>query len=148
MTHDTPPKQVWTKIRQTQERKIMTVIPALITNGNTTNDNQEIAETLAKRFYHKMTNKSHISETNSLDANKTLITDQRDVSAMNLPFTLSELSDYMFTSESSAPDQIIYPLFLSKTYQTRVLLNYWRFSTKFGSRKSFEEYEENLTSFS
>lgn len=77
-----------------REFKYCWIQDSQITNGNTTNDNQETAETLAKRFHHRMTNKSHISETNSLDDNKTLITDQRDVNAMNLPFTLSELSDH------------------------------------------------------
>ncbi|KAJ8962363.1 hypothetical protein NQ318_018347 [Aromia moschata] len=103
ITSETPPRQVWTKIKQMQGQNTIRKIPALIDNNKTVTSSQEIVRILADHFQAKSKNEN-IPQ--SLHTRRPIALPNSD--SLNLPFTHQELIYALSSCKNSAagPDDI------------------------------------------
>lgn len=102
ITPNTPPTQVWTKIRQIKGRNTTQKIPAIVDENNRVITNsREITNILGEHYYRKSLNHtphSTLEPATTTDLN----------SPMNQPFTIQEMNSALSSMKNSAagPDNI------------------------------------------
>ncbi|KAG5887974.1 hypothetical protein JTB14_035047 [Gonioctena quinquepunctata] len=132
ITSDTPPTQIWAKIKQMSGNKTHSKIPALTYRNDLITDDQQRANLLGESFQAK-TNNHYNPNPSPLDAEDTpipSIAQQSDSNSLNLPLTFQELLTTLPTCKHSAagPDDIPF-IFLKNlsTYSLTKLLDLYNF---------------------
>lgn len=103
---DTPPGQVWKKVRQIQGHTTVCRIPALVHNNMTITDSQKIVDLFADHFQAKRENISIPQLPHGLHTPQPAVS--RDSNPLNAPFTQRELLLALSTcrNSSAGPDDI------------------------------------------